>query len=93
MNDNLRGLLSIRRMDRVPNAWRSCFYSERIDEIVCCWFGHLEKMENDKIAKRVYMGVCIGSCLVGQPWKRWIDSVNRSLKKKREVWMLSKQEG
>ena len=25
------------------------------------WFGNVETMENDRIAKRVYVGVCAGS--------------------------------
>ena len=30
---------------------------KRIDEGVLQWFGHVEKMENDRTAKRVYTGV------------------------------------
>ena len=37
-------------------------------------------MKNDRIAKRVYLGECVGSCLVDQLWKR-IDQVNDCLKK------------
>ena len=62
--NNLRGLLGIRRMDKVPNARikelsgvAKCV-DERIDEGVLRWFGHVERMENDRIAKRVYVGVC-----------------------------------
>ena len=42
---------------------------ERIDKNILQWLGHIE---NGRIAKRVY----VGSHLVGQPCKRWIDSVN-----------------
>ena len=77
--DNLRGILGIRRMDRVPNARirefcgvRKCL-DERIDESVLRWFGHMETME-DRIARRVYVGKCGGSRSVGRPWKRWIDT-------------------
>ena len=31
-------------------------------------------MENDRIAKRVYVRECVGSYLVAQLWKRWNDS-------------------
>ena len=31
---------------------------ERIDKCVFRWFGHVERMESDRIAKRVYVGVC-----------------------------------
>ena len=62
--DNLRGLLGIRRMDRVPNArirelWGvKKFLDERIDEGVLRWFGHVERIERDRTASRVYVGVC-----------------------------------
>ena len=39
-------------------------------------------MENDRIAKRVYVGECVGNRLVGRLWKRWIDSANECLKKR-----------
>ena len=33
----------------------------RINESVLRWFGYTEGMENDRIAKRVYVGECAGS--------------------------------
>ena len=60
--DNLRGLLGIRRMDRVSNAWIWVLcgakkdLNERIDEGVHRWFGLVEKMERHRNAKRVYVG-------------------------------------
>ena len=60
--DNLRGLMGIMRMDRVPNARirELCGVrkglDESIDEGVLWWFGHIERMEIDRIAKRVYVG-------------------------------------
>ena len=65
--DNLRGLLGIRRMDRVPNARIRKLSGvrkgvhKRIDEGVLRWLGHVERMENDRNAKRVYVGECAGS--------------------------------
>ena len=62
--DNLKGLVGIRRMDKVPNAQirQLCRVKKgvdkKIDEGVLRWFNHVERMENDKIAKRVYVGVC-----------------------------------
>ena len=86
--DNLRGLLVIRRMDRISNARirELCGVrkglDERIDESVLRWFGHVERMERDRIAKRVYVGECAGSRSVGRPRKRWIDTVKECLKKR-----------
>ena len=57
--DILRGLLGIRRIDWVPNARirASCKVKkdldERIDEGVLQWFGHVERMERDRVIKRV----------------------------------------
>ena len=45
--------------------------------------------ENDRIAKRVYIGKFAGSCSVGWSCKSWIDTVKNCLKK--EVWRLSKK--
>ena len=59
-------------MDKVPNVQIRELYGvpkgldERIDEGVLQWFSHVERMENDRIAKRVYVGKCAGSCLVGR---------------------------
>ena len=74
--DNLRGLLGIRRMDRVLNVLIKKLggmrkgLDERIDEGVLRWFSHVERMEMDRIAKRVYVGECAGSRLVSRPRKR-----------------------
>ena len=57
--DNPRGLLGIRRMDRFQNAWirELCRVMKgivkRIDKGVLLWFGHVEKIKNDRIAKRI----------------------------------------
>ena len=52
-------------MDRFPNAQirELCgvqkSLDERIDEgVVLQWFGHVEGMERDRIAKRFYIGEC-----------------------------------
>ena len=66
--DNLRGLLGIRSMERALNAQirELCGVKkeldERIDEGMLWWFGHVERMESDRNAKRGYVGECAGSC-------------------------------
>ena len=54
---------------------------QRIDGGVLMWFGHAERMERDRITKRVYVGECAGSHSVGRPQKRWIDTMKECLKK------------
>ena len=39
-------------------------------------------MENNRIAKRVYVGKYAGSCSVGRLQKRWIDTVKDCLRKR-----------
>ena len=85
--NNLRGLLGIIKMDEVQNAgiMELCGVTkgidERFDESVLRWFGHVKRMENDRIAKRAYAGEYAGSHSVGRPRKRYIDVVKFSLKK------------
>ena len=54
---------------------------ERINEGVLRLFGHVERMEKNKTAKRVFVGECGGSRSVGRPRKRWIDTMMEYLRK------------
>ena len=69
-------------MNRIPNARIRELFGEakgvdqNIDESDLRRFGHIERMDNYRIAKRVYVEECVGSRLVGRPQKRWTDSVN-----------------
>ena len=45
---------------------------ERIDKCVLHWFGHIERMRNNRIAKRIYVGESEGIRLVGR-LQKWID--------------------
>ena len=67
-------MLDIERMDKVLNKGVLCS-----DEGVLWWFSHVERMENDSIVKRVY----VGECAVVRLQKRWIDIMKDCLKKKR----------
>ena len=77
-------------MDRVPNArirelcGEKKGVDERIDEGVLRCFGHVERMENDRIDNynRDYVGECAGSRSVGRARKRWTDTVKVCLKKR-----------
>ena len=41
----------------------------------------MERMENDRMAKRVHVGECAGSSSVRRPSKRWNDTVKYCKKK------------
>ena len=77
--DKIRSVLGIRRMDRVLNARirELCGMAkgvyERIEEDVLHWFSYVERMENDRIAKRIYVRVFSGSSSAGQPRKEEVD--------------------
>ena len=45
---------------------------KKIDDVLQR-FSHMERKENDRIAKRVYVGECAGSHSVHRLWKRSID--------------------
>ena len=45
-------------------------------------FNHMERMENDRTAKRVHVGECAGSRTVVRLRKRLIDTVKDCLKRK-----------
>ena len=89
--ENLRDSIGIRRIDKGPNARiRELFGVTRglMKSLLRC-FSHVERMENDRIARRVYVGVCVGSRSVGRPRKRGIYTVKDCLKK--EIWISGKQ--
>ena len=78
--NNLRGLLGIRRMDRVRARIRELSgvkkgLDEWINEGMLRWFGHVERMERDRIAKRVSVGECASSRSVVRLRKKWIDAM------------------
>ena len=86
--NNLRWLLGIRKMNRVPNAQirELCGVTKEVDEgineSILRLFGHVERIENYRIAKRVHVGECACSLSMGSPSKRWIDTVKGYLKKR-----------
>ena len=59
-----------------------------IYEGVLQWFDHVERIENDRIIKTVYVGEC-----GGRLQKRWIDTLKDCLKKKRFGCQADKENG
>ena len=72
--DNLRVLLGIRKIDRVPNIWirQLCGMKKEMDKKCMKVFSNDLAMKNDWIAKSAYIGECTGSRSIGRPSKRWI---------------------
>src|SRR5678815_4553858 len=84
--DNLRGVLGVKRIDKMRNESirELCGVkkgvNERINESTLRWFGHVERMNDSRLVKRMYSGECVGNQQAGRPKKKWIESVNECLK-------------
>ena len=59
--------------------WSEEGADERIDESVLRWFGHVERMENNRLAKRVFVEEYSGSRSARE---RWTDTVKECLRKR-----------
>ena len=81
----LRNSCGLRRIDRVPNVefrrryGKNVNVSQRIDQGLLGWFGHVERMGDEKMAKRVYESVVRGVRRRGKPRKCWMDGVKEVL--------------
>ena len=69
----LRSLFGVSRLDRVRNEevrWRAGIERElasRADQRVLRWFGHVERMNEYRIARRVFMAEVSGGRVRGRP--------------------------
>ena len=84
----LRNICGLRRIDRVPNVeirrrcGKNVSVSQRIDQGVLRWFGHVERMGDERMAKRVYESDVRGVRRRGGPRKCWMDGVKEVLARK-----------
>ena len=51
----------------------------RVEKRVLSWLGHLERMSEQRITKRVWRALVPGRRCKGRPRFRWIDSAKRAL--------------
>jgi hypothetical protein len=51
-----------------------------MDRNVLRWYGHVERMEEERVVKRVYMSNVEGSRKRGRPKLRWMDGVKAAVK-------------
>merc|ERR1712002_507535 len=71
----LRNICGLRRIDRVRNVHirricgKNVSVSERIDQGILRWFGHVERMGNERLVKRVYDSEVRGVRRIGRPRK------------------------
>src|SRR5678815_4819944 len=85
IRDSLRGILGVRRIDKMRNERIRDLcgvkkgVNERINESMLRWFGHVERMNDSRLVKRMYSGECFGNRPAGRPKKKWIESVKECL--------------
>ena len=58
-------------------VWREL--ATKVDMNVLKWFGHVERMENERLLKRVVNAGVEGRVLRGRPRFGWMDGVKRAL--------------
>ena len=82
----LRSLVGVSRMDRVRNEElvrrRGGIERElasRADQRVLRWFGHVERMDDYRMARRVLMAEVSGRRVRGRPRLGWMDGVKVAL--------------
>ena len=82
----LRSMAGVSRIDRIRNEVvreRTGVGKElaaRVDRNVLRWFGHVERMEDDRLLKRVMNARVTGRGVRGRPRFGWLDGVKRALR-------------
>ena len=81
----LRSIVGVRRMDRIRNVdvREACGIQKGVEmrrEIgLLGWFGHVQRMDINRIVKRIYESSCEGNGLRGRPTNLWKKGVNEHL--------------
>ena len=81
----LRSLVGVSRMDRVRNedvrsrAGIERELASRADQGVLRWFGHVERIDKYRMARRVLMAEVSGGRVRGRPRLGWMDGVKVAL--------------
>ena len=81
----MRSLVGVSRMDRVRNeevhrrAGIERELANRADQRVLRWFGHVERMDGYRMARRVLMAEVSGGRVRGRPSLGWMDGVKVAL--------------
>ena len=82
----LRGIIGKTRRDKVRNVdirERTGFpkLQDKIETSKLKWYGHMMRMEEYRVPKRIFMEKIPGRRPRGRPRKRWIDTVKESIEK------------
>ena len=81
----LRSITGVSRLDRVRNEVMTARTGVRrelaakVDKNVLRWFGHVERMDNDQLLKKVLNAKVDGRSAKRRPRFGWMDGVKRAL--------------
>ena len=94
----LRSVTDVSRLDRVRNEVVRArtgvrrALAARVDMNVLIWFGHVERMENERLLKKVMNAKTDGRSARGRPRDGWLDGVKRALNDNRRMDMREASE-
>src|SRR5215469_10362862 len=81
----LRNMCGVTRRDRIRNVrirewcgWERKIIS-RYEEGLLRWYGHIVRMDEERLVRRVYEGVVDGNRGRGRPKRKWMDGVREAL--------------
>ena len=81
----LRSMIGVTRMDRLRNetvrqrVGITTELSERVDARVLRWFGHMERMPEERLVKKIVNADVEGRRARGRPRMGWMEAVKRAL--------------
>ena len=81
----LRSMLGVSRVDRVRNeevrrkTGVGRKLSDRLDQKVLGWYGHMERMNEERLTKRVWSAEAKGVRPRGRPRMKWMDGVKKAM--------------
>jgi len=77
---HLQAYTTVTLTDALPALGSHSAYNE-IKKGRLRWLGHVERMSEERVVKRLYQNTPEGSRSVGRPRLRWMDNVREDLRK------------
>ena len=93
----LRSICGVTRMDRLRNEYirNRCDLKNgigvKVERNVLRWFGHIERMDDERLVKKVYESSVEGGRRRGRPCKRWKDCVKEYVQQRGVEWARAEE--
>ena len=84
----LRSICRLRRIDKIPNreilerCKKEVRVGEKMSRALLRWYGHVERMEENRLTRRVYEAKVEGRRDRGRPRRRWKECVRERVESK-----------